>query len=111
VLGLVVGGVGVAGLAVGSVFGLMASSKWSSAKADCGAGCGPNAPAQNERSDAQSAATIATIGFVAGGALVAGGLALFLTAPSRSSSGPTGLRVVPTVDAGGSGVLLRGDFF
>lgn len=108
-IGLVIGGVGVAGLGVGSVFGLIASSKWSSAKTACGGGCGPSAPAQNEKSDAQSAATISTIGFVAGGVLVAGGLALFLTAPSGSTSS-AGLRVVPTVGAGGGGLLLRGAF-
>jgi hypothetical protein len=104
-IGLAVGGVGVVGLGLGAAFGAVASSKWSSAKTDCGAGCGPSARAQNEKSSAESAATISTVGFVAGAALVAGGLTLFLTAPSS-----TGLRVVPTVGASGGGLFLHGGF-
>lgn len=60
-VGLVVGGVGVAGLVVGSIFGVNASSKWSSAKKDCQPGaCGPGSPSQTEKSDASSAATVST---------------------------------------------------
>jgi hypothetical protein len=108
-IGLVTGGVGVASLVVGSVFGLVASSKWSSAKADCGAGCGPAAPAQGEKSSAQSDATVSTVGFVIGGVLVAGGLALVLTAPARSATA-TALQLVPSIGAGTGGLLLHGGF-
>ena len=107
--GLIGGGAGVAGLVVGGIFGLVASSKWSSAKTDCGAGCGPTAPAQQEKSSAQSAATVSTVSFVLGGALAAGGLALFLMAPSRSESAAW-VQFVPAVGARGGGVLLRGGF-
>jgi hypothetical protein len=107
-LGVVVGGAGVIGVVAGSVFGAIADSKWSSAKRDCGPACGPNVPAQQEKSDAISAATGSTVGFIAGGALVAAGLALFLTAPSGFAT--DGLRVAPSVTAGGGGVLLRGAF-
>jgi PEGA domain len=108
-LAFVVGGVGIAGLAVGSVVGLMAGSKWSSAKTDCGSGCGPNDPAQQEKSDAATMGNVSTVGFVAGGALVVAGLVLYMTAPS-GSTGSAGLRVVPSASAGGGGISLRGAF-
>jgi hypothetical protein len=104
-----VGGAGVAGLIVGSIFGAVASSKWSAAKSDCGAGCAPTAPAQGEKNTASSDATISTVAFVVGGALAAGGVVLYLTAPSRTASG-TGLQLAPSIGAGSEGVVLRGGF-
>jgi hypothetical protein len=98
-IGLVAGGVGVVGLGVGAVFGLMASSKWSQAQQD---------KSESEKNTADSLATISTIGFIAGGVLVAGGAILWLTAPSASSSATVGL--VPSVTPGGGGALLRGTF-
>ncbi len=98
-IGLVVGGVGIAGLAVGSVFGLMASSKWSQAQKD---------NLESEKNSADSLATISTVAFIAGGVLVAGGAILWLTAPSGSSATTVGL--VPSVAPGGGGALLRGTF-
>jgi hypothetical protein len=104
-----VGGAGVAGIIVGSIFGAVASSKWSAAKSDCGAGCGPTAPAQGEKSTASSDATISTVAFVVGAALAAGGVVLYLTAPLRTASG-TGLQLAPSIGAGSGGVVLRGGF-
>jgi hypothetical protein len=115
-VGLAVGGVGVAGVVIGAVFGLVASSKWSSAKTDCGGGCGPNSVAQSEKSDASSAATISTVGFVAGAVLLAGGVAVFFTAPSAShsstatASASSALRLVPAPSPGGGALLLQGGF-
>jgi hypothetical protein len=110
ILGVVAGALGAGGIAVGSVFGVMASSKWTTAKATCGAGCPPNDPAQNEKSDAQSAATVSTIGFVAGGALVATGLLLFVTAPQSSTTQTARVRVSPSVGPDMAGVTLMGGF-
>jgi hypothetical protein len=110
VLGLVAGGVGVAGVAVGAVFGVVANSKWQSAKSDCGAGCGPSSPAQAEKSDATSAATISTIGFIAGGALVATGMAVFFTAPSGSATETTRLRLTPSLGPGLAAMTVAGRF-
>ena len=110
ILGLVAGGVGVAGVVVGSVFGLMASSKWSTAKSDCGAGCGPNDRAQTEKSDANGMATTATIAFVAGGVLVGTGLALYLTAPKNSTTEAVAVRVAPSIGPGVTGLNLVGSF-
>jgi hypothetical protein len=86
-LGLVVGGVGVVGIGLGAFFGLQASSKWSDAKGKCTDypyGCATGAA--DLRSSAHSRATASTVAFVAGGALLATGLVLYLTAPAKKES-------------------------
>jgi hypothetical protein len=103
ILGLAVGGIGVAGLVVGSAFGLTASSKWSQAQKDCTPSCTPDSPAIGEREDAKSAANVSTIAFIAGGAAVAAGAVLYLTAP-RS------VTLAPAVDTSAGGFLVRGYF-
>jgi hypothetical protein len=85
VLGLVVGGAGVVALGVGGAFGLVAIGKNNDAASHC-----PASPRCNDQegvnltNDAKSAATASTIAFAAGGALLAAGVVLFLTAPSSS---------------------------
>ena len=94
VTGLVFGGVGVVGLGLGTFFGLQASSKWSDAKAKCTDypyGC--SGDAADARSSAHSGATVSTVAFVAGGALLATGVVLYLTAPKKKES--VALRVGP----------------
>jgi hypothetical protein len=71
-LGLVAGGAGAAGLIVGGFFGVKAMNAKSNANCNDGS-CDPG-----PLSDARSAATVSTIGFVAGGVLLAGGAVLFL---------------------------------
>lgn len=85
--GLVFGGVGIVGLGLGTFFGLQASSKWSDAKDKCTDypyGCATDAA--DLRSSAHSSATVSTVAFVAGGALLATGVVLYLTAPSKKES-------------------------
>ena len=85
--GLVFGGVGVVGIGLGAFFGLQASSKWSDAKKGCSDypyGCSANAT--DLRSSAHSAGTVSTVAFVAGGALLATGVVLYLTAPTKKQS-------------------------
>jgi hypothetical protein len=103
VLAIVVASAGVAGVAVGSVFGIMASSKWSSAQSDCNPNCTSSSPAIGERSDAQNDATVATVAFVAGGAAIVAGAVLFFTAP-------TATKVAPLVGPGVSGLVVSGRF-
>ena len=87
-VGIVVGGAGVVGVAVGSIFGLMASSSWSASKSDCGSPttCPRYAQAVTEHDSAVSQGTVSTVAFVAGGAVLATGVVLFLTAPRPSRS-------------------------
>lgn len=85
--GLVLGGAGIVGVGLGTFFGLRASSKWSDAKEKCTDypyGCG--AEGTDLRSSASSAGAVSTIAFVAGGALIATGVVLYLTAPSKKES-------------------------
>lgn len=68
------GGIGLTGLAVGSYFGLRAISQKSDAKCDAAGDCDDG----GSLSKARSSATISTVAFVAGGALTASGVALFV---------------------------------
>ena len=113
VLGLVVGGVGVAGLAVGSIFGLVASSAWSRSQSECVSptNCSNHSQAISDHDDATSAGTLSTIAFLAGGALVATGAVLFFTAPSKHErSSGAHLEIAPLVAGGSGGLMLRGPF-
>jgi hypothetical protein len=111
IVGLVTGGVGVVGLALGAVFGLMSTSAWNNAKSACGGNpslCTDVPSGQSDRSTALSEATVSTVGFVAGGALLATGAVLFLTGGSRESA--TGLAFAPAVGPRQAGMALGGAF-
>jgi hypothetical protein len=114
-LGLVAGGLGVAGVAVGGVFGAMTLSKVSAQKTDCASvnACTNPTQAASDHASAETDRTIATIGFIAGGALLVGGAVLFLTATGgHASEAPAnaGLTVTPSAGPGGGGLLLKGAF-
>jgi hypothetical protein len=110
-LGLVLGGTGVAAVGVGSVFGLLTISAWSKVTHDCAPSGASNCPTTNEGAAtsndnaAKTDGTIATIAFVAGGALLATGAILFLTANRRSD-----MAIVPSVGPGQAGVGVRSSF-
>ncbi len=105
VIGVVVAGVGVVGVAVGAIFGLKTFSQWSSAQSDCQSttNC-DHSKAVDERSSAMTSSTISTIGFIAGGAFLAGGAVLYFTAP-KASSKPT-IGFAPTLGGG----VIQGTF-
>jgi hypothetical protein len=107
-LGWVAGGVGVLGVGVGAAFGLAASSKWSQAKSDCGTGCLSTDPAQSEKSTAEGDATASTVAFAIGGAALAAGVVLLLTAPrAREEHAPSvAVSLTPTVGRSGAGALV-----
>jgi len=115
-LGLVAGGLGIAGIAVGSIFGIMTFSASSQQNTDCpGSTCsGSNrASAQNDHNDATTDGTVSTVGFIAGGALLATGVALYLLSPATtdaSAPASTGLTILPSLGPGGAGAFLRGAF-
>jgi hypothetical protein len=95
-LGLAIGGVGVVGIGVGAVFGIVAGGKLDDAKTACSAYPTCDRASQVEvdaaNDSAKSAALVSTIGFIAGGAALAGGIVLYVTAPKsaqpRASLGP-----------------------
>jgi hypothetical protein len=93
-LGLVVGGVGALGVAAGAITGVMAVARKGDVEARCRAGggsypssCAPSASNDELESDAKSAmslGTVSTVAFIAGGAALGAGLAIFLTAPRET---------------------------
>jgi hypothetical protein len=89
-IGLAVGGVGIAALAVGGAFGIVALVKNADLRDACRGNvqrCDPaNASLVNhDRSDAQAAATMSTAGLVAGGVLAIAGVIVYWSAPSRDA--------------------------
>jgi hypothetical protein len=108
-IGYVVGAAGIVGVAVGGYFGYRALDLNKQSKADCRAE-DPNACTSEgaaTREDAQSAATVSTIASIGGGALLATGLTLVLTAPSAAPS--RAASSIPThASLPGFGVQLRG---
>jgi hypothetical protein len=77
----IVGGGGIAGIGIGTVFGLVAMSTLNTAKHDCPTYTGCSEQAMQERRTFSTQATVSTAAFVTGGALVAGGLTIFLVGP------------------------------
>jgi len=110
-IGLVVGGVGIAGLAVGTVAGLLASTKWNTAQSECGPSvCPQPSQAQADQKGASSLATVSTVGFVAGGVVLAAGALLWFTAPSGDATPSSAWAIAPSATPGGGGILVRGGF-
>lgn len=110
-VGLVLVGLGVASIGVGTFFGLNAKSKYNGAFD--GGGCDRatkscDMPGQTAIDDARSQATLSTILFASGGAFVVAGALVFLTAPSSRSRAVT---VSPVTVAGGAGLSLSGPLF
>ncbi|MBV9950015.1 MAG: hypothetical protein JOZ69_24455, partial [Myxococcales bacterium] len=113
-LGLVLGGVGLAGIAVGAVFGLLTKGAVDRANQECPSRtCGPGyVPAMHDHDQAVQFGLISDVGFIAGGAFVVGGTALFLLSGpgGKRSSEETGLAVMPTAGPLGGGLSLQGSF-
>lgn len=116
----VIGVAGLGGVALGAVFGLDAKSTYDKAMGDPSL-CPTKTtcyPAGKKLVDtAQTDATISTIGFVAGGVLVAGGIVLFATggpgkpAPASGSGSPgASAAIVPVVTGSYGGVSAVGQF-
>jgi hypothetical protein len=103
--GLVAGAAGVGGLGLGAVFGGLAIAKKGDADSSGCQGDRCTAAGAAARNDARSYADVSTIAFVAGGVLLAGGVAAWLLAP-RSDA----VTVVPSAGPTGAGFILRGAF-
>lgn len=106
--GFVLGGIGVAGLAVGTVAGLIARSRWATAQDDCPDLVCPTEAAQNNARSSRAFAFASTLSFAVGGALAASGVALVLVSPSNDAS--TALRLTPTLGPSLGGLSLDGAF-
>jgi hypothetical protein len=111
IAGLAVAGVGAVGVIVGSVFGLMAigANDESLEPQNCRTETFCTEEGIELREDAESHATVSSVGFVAGGLLLAGGLVIYLVAPSGGADRAT-LRLAPRVGAYEQGLSLQGSF-
>lgn len=113
-LSLGAGFVGLAGLVVGSIYGVKAIGK----KSDADAACAPTDPTRCSEAGAafrveeKSAGTISTVSFITGGVMFVGGVVLFVTAPrSHAKAVEAGrVEVIPAVAGGDLGLSLRGSF-
>jgi hypothetical protein len=90
-IGLVVGGVGVASVVVGAIFGGLSMTAHSSYEQNCGGNIGApagqcNAQGVSGESDAANKGNLSTIFFVVGGVAAAAGGALFFLAPSSTGA-------------------------
>ncbi len=110
-----VGGAGLIGVVLGSVFGVQAISRNNSSKDHCL----PDAPnlcdatGVDLRQQTKTAMTVSTVAFAVGATALAGGVVLFLTAPSKGE-GKTlktaRLEASPVVMGSGGGVVLQGSW-
>jgi hypothetical protein len=97
--------VGIAGIVVGSVFGLVAHSTYDGAKADCLSvpdDCSNSAVDKSNTAHAQAA--VSTVAFVAGGVLAATGVVLYLSAPHAT------VAIRPIVGFRSAGLGVGGGF-
>lgn len=110
-VGWIVTGIGAVGVGLGAGFGLSSLGKRNESRDHCNVdAC--DATGVGLRSDAMSAGNVSTIAFIAGGAALAGGIALVLTAPKGTESHEpvSKLRAVPTAGLNGGGLTLQGNF-
>ncbi|MBW2522978.1 MAG: hypothetical protein JRI23_02325 [Deltaproteobacteria bacterium] len=115
VSGAVIGAAGVGGLITGTVFGLLAKSSNDDSLEHCRTDTLCDSTGLELRSEAQDRATVATIGFVAGSVLLAGGAALIVVGATANEEGDDGagqaaLTVTPAAAASPLGLTLGGSF-
>jgi hypothetical protein len=105
-VGLVFGGAGVAGVVIGSVFGLVSKSTYDHAfQSECSNNASTcSTQGAQDGQTAHGEATVSTIGFVAGIALLGAGAALYFTAPGDR------LSIGPSIGGDGAGVQVKGAF-
>lgn len=112
-VGYVVGGVGLAGLAIGGFFGYQTIQSKNRQTENCESptSCPNYATAAEAHSDAESSGLVSTIAFIAGGAATAVGLVLVLTAgPKAEESATTTLTLTSRFGTNGARLELAGAF-
>ncbi|MBA3459152.1 MAG: tetratricopeptide repeat protein [Deltaproteobacteria bacterium] len=102
-LGLIVGGTGVAVIGAGAVFGVLAMRSWNEAKELCDDDrvCADesNAALANDLAETtRQRGNLATVFLGVGGAALAAGIVIYLTAPSGGGRAEHAIRVVPSHD-------------
>ena len=115
IAGVSVGGVGVAGVIVGAVFGGLTGKKVADSKATCTPdlrSC--RQPGYDLQHEARTTANVSDAAFAIGGAAVIAGVVLVVTAPrghaAPAAKSSTWVTVGPVAGAELRGVLVRGGF-
>jgi hypothetical protein len=108
--GIVLGSAGLVGIGMGAVFGALTIYNWSNSRNECRSptNCPEPGQALADHDSAVTAARISNVAFVAGGALLAGGLALWVSGDVAAHT-PV-LRVSPRVGPGTAGLAATGEF-
>jgi hypothetical protein len=111
IAGLVAGAAGVLGLGVGAAFAVHAIERndASNAPGGCLGDSCPGGDFKQARLDARSAGDVATVAFIAGGALLAAGAGMFLFGRPRDDAGVP-VHVVPVIGADQASIFLGGSF-
>ncbi len=103
VVGLATAGAGVLGVGVGAFFGILSKVTYDDAVSQCPRGVSSCTSAgANEGRTANGQATVSTLAFIAGGALLATGAVIYFTAP-KPGTARVGLAAAPgQIGVGGS---------
>lgn len=106
----VMGGIGIAGIGLGALFGGLTLSNASTADENCIlSGCNKTGAEANDR--AHSYATVSNIGFTVGLIGLGAGIALFiLSSPSKKADGNAHVWIAPSVGLSGSSLTAGGRF-
>ena len=107
-VGLAIGGAGVAGAVAGVVTALMARSEYNSATSECAQGVCANASALSAMDSARSLATLSTVAFVGGALGLGAGAIVYFTAPSSKAGSGRAVGVGPASQ--GAGLSFAGRF-
>jgi hypothetical protein len=113
-IGLFLAGTGGIGIAVGAAFGLLALSRWSESKQECGTptACSNHAQAVGAHDAALTYGATSTVTFIVGGLLAAGGIGLFFspTAAAPPAANGTEAHRRATMSLSGARLALEGTF-
>lgn len=113
ILGLAAAGLGVVAVGVGAGFGAVTLSKVGDAKAHCSGASPDVCDAQGVAlmNDAKTTSSVADVGLIAGGVLVAAGVVLFVTGgPAKPKTTGVRLQLTPVASPTSAGGFLRGQW-
>jgi hypothetical protein len=109
-LALVVGGVGLVGVGLGTYFGLQSKSRLDEADESCDGNNCSDPQGVTAGKDAYTAGNISTVGMVVGALGLAGGVVLWVTAPKSSQTEQPTPTAQARLQLGLGSVSLRGEF-
>jgi hypothetical protein len=100
-------GAGAAGIAVGSIFGIVAIRKWSGASTECPNGVCRTEAEKTSFAGAGTFADVSTVAYVIGGIALATGAVILIASP-RASSPKSAWRIAPLLGPGAAGLHFEG---